>query len=286
MKRPISLTQGFSAAISLRLLAAVFSLLLLLGQAQLSATVIFSDNFNYTIGSSLTGKNGGSGFGGAWTGGSTTYTSAPLAGSGGNSVGISTSDYAYRNLSSSYTITNGTTCYVAFLCNLASSPADGWIGVSLYSSGAEKVFFGIPLSTNTLGFDYPRVSMVTPAFALNTTYLAVYSLTGNTNTGTQIKMWVTTNLGVDPTTLISGAPNASGITERSMTEFDQVRLAGGYPTSGDFKIQGLNAATTVTEAVGFAVPEPSTYALLGMGALAVVLVGRRRECQLALAVKD
>jgi len=34
------------------------------------------------------------------------------------------------------------------------------------------------------------------------------------------------------------------------------------------------------------VPEPSTYALLGIGALAVVLVSRRRESQLALAVKD
>ena len=204
MKRPVSYPQGLSAARSLRLLGGVCSLILVIGQARLSASVIFADNFKYTLGSSLTGKNGGSGFGGAWTGGSTTYTSAPLAGSGGNSVGISTSDYAYRNLSSSYTITDGTTCYVAFLCNLASSPASGWIGVSLFSSGAEKVFFGIPLSTNTLGFDYPRVSMVTPAFALNTTCLAVYRLTGNTSTGTQINMWVTTNLGVDPTTLISG----------------------------------------------------------------------------------
>jgi len=242
---------GLSPAFPLRFLGAIFSVLLGLGQGQLSAEVIFCEPFSYSVGDPLTGQGGGTGFGGDWSGGHTTITSAPLA-PGANSVAFGNGDPAFRELSDPRS-TAGTTCYFAFLCSL-SSDSGIYAGFSLFSRGTENMFFGIPSGSKALGFGSPTVKMSAPV-ELDTTYLVVYSLTGTGDeaTGTlDIKMWVATDLGVDPTTLTTDVPLAESLATRANFSFDRIRLSGDYEP-GAMKIQGLSAATTITEAVQFAV---------------------------------
>ena len=239
-----------------RFFGVIFYVFLAVGGGQLSASSLFFEPFSYTVGDPLTGQGDGTGFGGAWSGGSTTITSAPLA-PGANSVAIGNTDPAFRELSTTYS-TAGNSYYVAFLCSL-SNTSGAWAGVSFFSGGDEKLFFGIPLATNALGSDYPRTRMAMP-IEQGTTYLVAYSVTGTGDEAAgnlAIKMWATTDLGVDPAALVSGIPSAESQETQANCSFDRIRLAGDYEP-GAMKIQGLNAATTLAEAVNAAVGKNST----------------------------
>jgi len=250
------------------LLAVVISgLAAVLVTSSAHSALLFTENFNYTVGSNLAGQNGGSGFSGAWSGGNSTIV-AGLGGTG-NAVQIGSS-IATRSLSSTFS-TSGNAFYVSYLMNSSNFSGGNYTGISLWDGGTEQVFFGIPWQTQKFGFDarstlgVAGIKTVDFTPSINTTYLVTLGLLPSATSGkVDVKMWATSNLGVDPNTLVAGTPNASLIGARDNFSFNTVKLNGDY--AGALKVSGLANASTAAEAINFStqsaapVPEPGTWA--------------------------
>ena len=89
--------------------AVLCGLSLLMRPAQ--AASLFTETFNYTVGSGLAGKSGGTGFSGAWTGGDSTI----VAGIGGGATALQVgSSMASRTLLSTQN-TFGQTIYLSYI---------------------------------------------------------------------------------------------------------------------------------------------------------------------------
>ena len=129
--------------------AAVFAAVSVSALSPAHSALLFTENFNYTVGSNLAGQNGGSGFSGAWSGGNSTIV-AGLGGTG-NAVQIGSS-IASRSLSSTFS-TSGNTFYISYLMNVSNFSGGNYTGISLWNGGSEEMFFGIPYGTGNFGFD-------------------------------------------------------------------------------------------------------------------------------------
>lgn len=251
----------------------------LLAVSSAHSALLFSENFNYTLGANLDGQNGGSGFFGAWSGGDSTIA-AGLGGTG-NAVQIGSS-IATRPLSTIFD-TAGNTYYISYLMNVSNFSSGAYTGISLWDGGSEEIFFGIPYATQNFGFDahgglgVGGIDTVDFSPSINTTYLVTLGLLPSATSGkVDVKMWATSNLGVDANTLVAGAPNASLIGTRNNFSFDTLKLNGDY--AGNLKVSGIANADSAAEAIGFStqsaapVPEPGTWAaaalLAGGAALA------------------
>jgi hypothetical protein len=231
------------------------------------SALLFTENFNYTIGSNLGGQNGGTGFSGAWSGGSSTIV-AGLGGTG-NAVQIGSST-ATRSLSSTFS-TSGNTFYISYLMNASNFAGGNYTGISLWDGATEQMFFGIPWQAQKFGFDarsslgVAGIKTVDFAPSINTTYLVTLGLLPSATSGkVDIKMWATSNLGIDPNTLVAGAANASLLGTRNNFSFNTLKLNGDY--AGSLKVSGIANAPTAAEAINFStqsatpVPEPGTWA--------------------------
>ena len=259
-KRLSSLSQILGAVFFRRFSGAAFFLLLALGQGQISATVLIYDPLNYTVDSPITGGSGGIGFGNDWTGGNATMISAPLVGSDAKSVQIGGSDPAFRNFCTAYdtaTLAPGSGYYIAFLCSMSPDMVD-WAGVSLMQEGGEPLFLGVPSGGghNVFGFSNSTPVYMTSKFAPSTTYLLVCSLTPGAAAGTvDINMWATTDLEVNPSTLVPSNADAQSLGATHFS-FDHLRLGGSQLS---MTVQGLNMSDTMADAVKRAVlPETAT----------------------------
>ena len=261
----MKLSQRFAPQFLLAAVLAGLTALLVTSPAH--SALLFTENFNYTVGSNLAGQNGGSGFSGAWSGGNSTIV-AGLGGTG-NAVQIGSS-IATRSLSSTFS-TSGNTFYVSYLMNSSNFSGGNYTGISLWDGGTEQVFFGIPWQTQKFGFDarstlgVAGIKTVDFTPSINTTYLVTLGLLPSATPGkVDVKMWATSNLAVDPNTLVGGTPNASLIGARDNFSFNTVKLNGDY--AGALKVSGLANASTAAEAINFStqsaapVPEPGTWA--------------------------
>lgn len=255
-----------------------FSLLLFLavgsGVSGLRAELYFNEPFSYQVGSSLDGLNGGSGFSGAWSGGDSTIVSGLGGSAGAVQIGSSSSQ---RNFSTSFS-TAGKNMYLSYLMNASNFSGGNWTGITLNNGGP---FLGIPWNAQNFGFDAKNS---TPVQSVNftpladTTYLIVFGLLSNPDGNVDLKMWATSDLSVDPNSLIGSSPNAQLIDSLSDFTSTTISVDGNY--SGALKVSGIAAASTANEAVSAtlqSVPEPSTCALFGLGALGLVVVARSRR---------
>ena len=260
--------------------AATFSALL-----PAHSALLFTENFNYTVGSNLAGQGGATnGFSGAWTGGDSTIV-AGLGGTG-NAVQIGSS-IASRSLSSTFS-TSGNTFYISYLMNASNFAGGNYTGISLWDVGTEQMFFGIPWQTQNFGFDARStlgaagIKTIDFTPAINTTYLVTLGLLPSATSGkVDIKMWATSNLGIDPNTLVAGAANASLLGTRNDFSFNTLKLNGDY--AGNLKVSGLANAPTASEAINFStqsaapVPEPGTWAAAALLASGAAFVRWRRR---------
>jgi len=250
------------------LLAVVISgLTAVLVASSAHSALLFTENFDYTVGSNLAGQNGGSGFSGAWSGGNSTIV-AGLGGTG-NAVQIGSS-IASRSLASTFS-TSGNTFYISYLMNVSNFSGGNYTGISLWNGASEEMFFGIPYGTGNFGFDAHAgngaadIKTVNFSPATSTTYLVTLGLLPSATSGkVDVKMWATSNLGVDPNTLVSGAANASLLGTKNNFSFNTVKLNGDY--AGSLRVSGIASAPTASEAINFStqsappVPEPGTWA--------------------------
>jgi PEP-CTERM motif len=258
-----------------------FSVLLLLALASgisgLRAELYFSEPFSYQVGSSLDGLNGGSGFSGAWSGGNSTIVSG-LGGSGG-AVNIGT-DASARSLLNPVD-TAGKNIYLSYLMNASSFSGGNYTGISLYDGGNEMPFFGIPWDAQNFGFDgHNSTPIQTINFTplVDTTYLIIFGLLSNPSGKLSLDMWATSNLFMNPDVMIGGTPNAQLNDALDNFSFDSIQVHGNYESA--LKISGIASASSPSEAVSAtlqSVPEPSTYALFGLGALGLVVVARHKR---------
>lgn len=240
-------------------------------QGAASASLIFFENFNYTVGSNLAGQNGGTGFSGAWSGGTSTIVSG--LGGTGNAVQIASSP-STRSLSATYN-TAGNTYYMSFLMRASDFHGGNYTGFSLYNGGSEQFFVGIPWQQYNFGFDahgglgVADLKVIDFSAADNVTYLLTVGLLPSATAGkTDIKLWATSDLSVDPNTLVSSAPNASQIGLRNTFSFSSVRVAGDY-SSNVLKFTGVASAPTAAESINATVnsapvPEPGTWAMAAL----------------------
>lgn len=247
--------------------AALCAATLLLAALPTRAALIFTENFNYTISQGLDGKNGGTGFSGAWSGGDSTIV-AGLGGTG-NAVQVGSS-IASRPLSTSQN-TSGNTFYISYLLNTSSFIGGNYVGLSLWNNSTEEMFIGIPWNARKFGFDAHGgtgaggIQSVNFTPLVNTTYLVTLGLLPSSTSGkVDVKMWATDNLSTNPNSLVSGPANASLLGTRNNFIFNTLKLNGNY--GGALKIAGLADATTASEAINatvqsaVAVPEPRQVA--------------------------
>jgi hypothetical protein len=253
--------------------AALCAAAVLLATSPTHAALIFTENFNYTIGDNLAGKNGGTGFSGAWSGGSSTIV-AGLGGTG-NAVQVGSSS-ASRPLSASYN-TSGNTFYISYLMNTSSFSGGNYVGLSLWNNSTEEIFMGIPWQTQNFGFDARSltgaagIKSVNFTPLVNTTYLVTLGLLPSSTSGkVDLKMWATDNLSTNPNTLVSGAANASLLGLRDNFTFNTLKLNGDY--GGALKIAGLADATTAAEAINATVQSAASVPESGQVAASCLLL--------------
>lgn len=245
------------------------------------AALLFSETFQYTIGSNLAGQNGGTGFSTAWSGGNSTIVAGLTSGSG-SAVQVGTA--STRSMSATAS-TSGTSTYITYLMNASSFSGGNYTGLSLYNGGTEEMFLGIPWQTQNFGFDARSVTGTAGIKSINftplanTSYLVALGLLPSATPGkVDVKMWATSNLAIDPNTLVAGTPNASLIGTRDNFSYSSLRLAGDY--AGALKVAGVASSPSVSEAASVsvnAVPEPATLgmAIVALAAAGVWRLGRR-----------
>ena len=264
------------------LVAAVVVITTAVLAASASATTIFTETFNYTVGSNLAGQNGGSGFSGAWSGGDSTI----VAGLGGTGNGVQIgSSIASRPLNTSSS-TSGTSIYLTYIMKSSDFFGGNYTGISLWNGGTEEMFLGIPWQTHKFGFDAHAgnggldIKSVDFTPAADTSYLIAVGLLPSATSGkVDVKMWATSNLAVNPNTLVAGAPNASLLGVKNNFSFDTLKVAGDY--AGSLKVAGIASSPNVSEAAAVTVAtvsEPPTYAMALAGlAFAGYSIRRRRK---------
>jgi|688.fasta_scaffold241381_1 hypothetical protein len=229
------------------------------------AGLLFTETFQYPISSNLAGQNGGAGFSAAWSGGNSTIVSGLSSGLG-TAVQIGTA--SSRQLSATAS-TSGTSTYITYLMNATSFSGGNYTGLSLFNGATEEMFMGIPWQTQRFGFDAHAgnggsdIKTVDFTPSTNTSYLVTLGLVPSATSGkVDVKMWATSNLGVDPNTLVAGTPNASLLGVKNNFSFNSIRIAGDY--AGALKVAGIASSPSVSEAASVtvnAVPEPSTVAM-------------------------
>ena len=247
------------------------------------ADLLFTETFQYTVGSNLAGQNGGTGFSGAWSGGNSTIV-AGLASGTGSAVQIGTQ--SMRSLSATAS-TSGTSIYLTYLMNASNFSGGNYTGISLWNNEDEQIFIGIPWREYNFGFDAhggngaDDMKTINFAPSTNTSYLVTVGLLPSATAGkVDVKMWATSNLAIDPNTLVAGPANAELIGSRSNFSFNNLRVNGDY--AGALKVAGIASSPSVSEAAAVsvsAVPEPSTFAMViaGLASGGFTMLRRRKQ---------
>lgn len=247
------------------------------------AALISYDGFDYgSPGGDLTGKNGGTGWSGAYTdvGNSTVYTTTGLTYTGLSTTGgaVNTNDgsgtttISFRGFSA---ISTGET-WISFLAQRNGTASNStFAGVNFYNSTGTASTDSEFLIGNGGGTDPNRTwrltdsggavtDSTTTVIASDTTYLMVAQILWGAGTGgtDSVSLFINPALGSTPVA-------ADANLDIDMSNIDKVRIAGSGAV--DYTFDELRIGTTFASVT---VPEPSAVFLGGLGML--VLLRRRR----------
>ena len=246
------------------------------------ADLLFTETFQYPIGSNLAGQNGGTGFSGPWSGGDSTIVAGLTSGTGSAvQIGGTTSNRSMAVTAN----TSGTSTYITYLMNASSFSGGNYTGLSLYDDATEEMFIGIPWNAQKFGFDAhggngaDDIKTIDFTPAPDTSYLVAFGLLPSATPGkVDVMMWATSNLAIDPNTLVAGPANASLIGTRDNFSFNGIAVAGNY--AGSLKVAGIASSPSVSEAAAVSVssvPEPASLGLVAAAAAGGVVALRRRK---------
>lgn len=252
-------------------------------------TLLFSEGFNYTPGSNL-GGNVNPGNSTAWTGGnpalaigSTTLSYPGFAGLPGNDLVYTPNGTSSSTSINTYSAQTSGDLYYSFLIDCTTLPtANNYVtslngGTAAPGGSSDDLAFyvgasgtgwkiGVRTTGGGSGANYAGTTL-----QLNTTYLVVGELALGSSPAV--------SLFLDPTPGGSqpGTADATQTTTTAITSVDDVGFKAQTSTAaGDFLIDDLNIGTAWGDVVPAAVPEPSIFALAGLGALALARFRRQR----------
>lgn len=238
------------------------------------AALIASESFDYSA-AALGTANGGTGWSGAWAGGTTNVTSPGLTfgtvGSASNNALTTNNDNngAFRSIPSTLG-TDGTTVWLSYLARSTASPVNaGYAGLSLFNGATELLFTGKRNGVAFYGVGRTGGTSGDSTVAWDTnTHLLVYKIefgAGTTPGNERISMYIDPVAGVTP---VTAAVTLSDVTNFS---FNRIRIQSGNGPA--IVTDELSLGTTFDDVVP--VPEPGTYGLAGL--IAMGLFARRRR---------
>ena len=245
-----------------------------------NAALVAYEGFDYAQNTGLNNQTGGIGWttdwiGGNWRTNNSAFTS-PQPGGFENSTGLTytgltTVGNAARNgqqgnqgFRSFATQAATGTYWISFLMQ-KDTTTSGSYGISLYEGGTERNFMGTANSGNfSVGGQGANVSSISVSLTPSL-FVARY------NMDTQLAhFWIDSDLS-STTPTDASAFNGSGGTTFTAFAFNRIRL-GGFHQQG--YLDEIRIGTTAMD-VGF-IPEPSSFALVGLSVLGFVANRRRR----------
>ena len=269
--------------------AFLFSVVVAVSYASLNvkASVLFQDGFNYTTGDQL----GAASTTPPWTGstsansviGSANLTYSGLQDLGGNDLVLTQGATAGSPVSAALsTSETAGSIYYSFLVDCTALPT-----ANTYLTALTPASKPGPNGNTTDAIDFyarnsgsgwevgERTTGVSASFgstvlSLNTTYLVVLEYTFG---GTAQLFFDPTAGGTQPTTATISLTPTAYVTDVSDVGFK----AQTATTIGNFAFDNMMVGTTWADVTPTAAPEPTTFALAGMGALGLVLARRMRR---------
>lgn len=266
------------------------TLLAVFGTAHLAAGLIVEESFDYTNNQTLSGKNGGSGFAGAWSYNALTGSAAITTNANGVTVGGPGNVYARRAVD--LNTTNAGTFYFSYTISgsLLTYPegTNSLTDILQFRSGVEgsgnypELFWtglfynkdGIRIRVNSSGKTNSTI-LGAGSTKSNKVYTIVGQFTFNDGTGNAVlNVWLLDpeNPSADPDYTNSWASSITDITQIQIVRSDGSLSGGGASTTfGDIRIG------TDWNSVTSAIPEPGTAGvILGSAAIAAAACVRRR----------
>ena len=238
--------------------------------AQSAVADLVTDDFNsYTVGSGLSGQNGGTGFTGAWSGANTTITTNGFAGS--NAATGAGSSTTFRTLPSSVTsiFSSGSGSIWASFDFSSITSNQQFAGLNFYQGGTERILIGKnswggPEDDSNWRLASNSGLGVVSDVSFTTIKTGVVRFNLASGSGGSADLWIGSTVGPVDTT---GTPTLS-LAGLTLGGIDRIYLRG----STTFTVDNFKMSSSP-----FAVPEPSSLALFGLGAIA--LIRRRRPKQ-------
>lgn len=259
------------------------------------ATQLFSDGFGYTSGTTL-----GNGLNGAWAGGSSSITIGTgnltypgLLDMGGNDVLVTSGSAGTTKANFTATPITSGSVYVSFLAECTTLPSANNYVFSVVNSGAGPSGSADPIAVYVgqyTGVSAFKIGVRHTGVGTGATYTPNTSQYNNLFTAGAVNLFVvkytfnpstaddTVSLFVDPTP--GGAePTADVTVPTGGTDAANLQVVGfkanSATTAGNWVFDSVTVGDTWADVVP--VPEPSTFALAGLGIFGLALWRRARR---------
>ena len=244
------------------------------------AVLIAYEGFDYATGS-LYGQNGGTGWSsGNWTSSasgtittqatSLTYETLPVTGNKVYVQPISQTTRSLRELGTTFG-TIGSSAYVSVLMNYEAGTR--FFALSLYNGGTERAYMGKPSGGGFWRLQSGGVFENTAVTATsNQTFFLVMKADYISSNRTDYSLWVDPALGGSESTPLET------ITVANNLGFNTISLGAGFNGGADTTATGwFDEVRVGTTWESVTIPEPSTWAMLTGGLIALTVLRRRRR---------